>query len=213
MKENAQYLDIKQRIRNGEGSENFMCKFYWKARYLNSRILTVCSITCNNFRHGSYTPDELLMYQIDGNNRNCWKRLLMRFATTIIRRFPYLHKMDNLMIDHKLGNVKYYTHNQDLVPILSIRDGKFQNISIPIEDLEKFNEIIKNRETRNAAVVEEELLKIRAEKSEQEIINLKEKLDLVQENMQKNTEMLLNFMSNAFTEMNSNFLMQQLQKS
>ena len=125
----------------------------------------------------------------------------MRFAISIVTRFPNLHKMDNLVIDYKLQNVLYCTSNQELLPILSSTNGRSQKFSISIEDFDKFLAIIKTRETRNAAMIEEDLVKSNAEMSQREIVGLKKKLELVQ----KDTEMLMSFMKNGFTEMNDNF--------
>ena len=106
--------------------------------------------------------------------------------------------MDNLVIDHKLHNVTYCTHNQDLHPILSTTNGKSQKFSLPIEDFEKFIEIIKKREARNAAIDEEELVKLRTEKNEREIVNLNVKLESMQ-------ELLMSFITNEFKEVRNNF--------
>ena len=112
----------------------------------------------------------------------------MRFAIRIIKRFPYLHKMDNLVIDNKLRNVAYCTHNEELVPILSTLHGGSQKFSLINDDFEKFNNIIKNREARNET-------QLGTEKNKLEIENLNVKLDL----LQKDTRSLLN-------EMNANIL-------
>ena len=37
LKDNSLFHDVKQRIRVGEGSENFMCNFYWKARLVKHK--------------------------------------------------------------------------------------------------------------------------------------------------------------------------------
>lgn len=134
--------------------------------------------------------------------------MIMRLATIIIKRFPYLHKMDNLVIDYKLRTVKYSSYSQELVPILSRINGKSYDFFIFNEDFEKLSEIIKNRELNNHAIEDEQLANLRIEKNEQEIVNLKQKLEL----MQKDSEILINCVKNGFTEMNDNFLkvMEQL---
>ena len=157
-------------------------------------------INSMNFRLGPYTPDELLMYHIEGNNRNCWKRLLMRFAISIVKRFPYLHKMENLVIDYKFHNVAYCSYTKEMHPILTATNGKLRKFVILNEDFEKLNEIIKNREARNDAIDEEELVKLRTDRNQQEIINLNVKLERVQ----KDADILLSFIKNGFIEVNAN---------
>lgn len=140
------------------------------------------------------------MYDIDGKNNNCWNRLLMWFSKCIIERFPYLHKMDNLKIDYKLRNVEYFTHNQELVPILSTIKGSPQNFYILNEDFEEMNEIIKDREANNDQINEDELAKLAVRESKQEIVKLKKQL----ERIQNDSEILMNFLRNEFIEMKAN---------
>ena len=139
-------------------------------------------------RKRTSTPEEFMMYQIDGIRPNCWKRLLMRFPLSIVKKFPYLHKLDNLVIDYKARNVQYCTQDQNLLPILSIRQGGSLNHSIINEEFEKFNEIIKKRELRNSARADDDLLKLNTEKNQREIQKLKDTVE------------------NGYNEMNSNIL-------
>ena len=131
-------------------------------------------------RKRTLTPEEFMMYQIDGTRPNCWKRLLMRFPLSIVKKFPYLHKLDNLVVDYKARNVQYSTQDQDLLPILSMRQGKSLTYSILSEDFEKFNDIIKKRELRNFARVENDLLKLNTEKNQRGIQKLKDTVENIE---------------------------------
>ena len=135
------YLDIKQKIRDGEEYENFLCNF--------------------NFLFSKY------------------------------KRYPFLHKMDNLEIDYKLRNVSYCTKENDVRPILSKVFGGVQKFFLINEDFEKFDEIIKKREARNTVIHAEELLQLENERDKQEII---EKFERLQQDQNTSTELLTRFL-------------------
>lgn len=76
-----------------------------------------------------------------------WRRKAKNVLIYIVQRFPYLHKMDNLMVDYKLRTVDY-GKNQESVPILTEMDGDIISFKFGNEDFEKLYAIIKDRDSK-----------------------------------------------------------------
>lgn len=62
----------------------------------------------------------------------------------MIKRFPFLHKMNNLCIDLKHKTVEYEI-NEKQEPILKFYSGKSTEYKLQDETLDNFNDIISNK--------------------------------------------------------------------
>ena len=72
------------------------------------------------------------------------RRLGQRVLLIFINQFPFLHKMDNLVVICKHRNVEYL-FKMSLQPILLSRNGMNHCFKLNNDDFEKFNKILKNR--------------------------------------------------------------------
>lgn len=107
-----------------------------------------------------------------------------------IRKFPYLHKIDNLLIDFKKKTI-YYEQDQRKFNVLQTRAGKVKRYVLDDETLKKFNEIMDKNQSQ-AEDVNEKLEYLQAQmRSFNEIVTskrsreeeLNEKFDILQAQM------------------------------
>ena len=72
------------------------------------------------------------------------RRLGQRVLLIFINQFPFLHKMDNLIVMCKHRNVEYL-FNKSLQPILLTKVEKAHCFKLNNDDFEKFNKVLKKR--------------------------------------------------------------------
>ncbi|XP_070504577.1 uncharacterized protein [Chironomus tepperi] len=153
LKEHAEFLNLKQQIRNASECEGVLCNVYWKV--------------CRTSKPNSW-----------------WRKCVMFIMTLLIRKYPYLHKMDNLCIDFKRKTVKYeWDHKQ--THILRTFNGGMKRYTLDEETINEFREIIEKRHSTDEGVNE------KVENLQNEVKKLKLSLKCQHEEMKKLIEELL----------------------
>jgi hypothetical protein len=109
---------------------------------------------------------------------NWWRKSILFLISLPVRKYPYLHKIDNLCIDFKRKTVKY-EQDQKRCNILTTKSGKSEKYLIDEETVEKFCEIIAKRHSR------EENVKQKVESLQSEVKKLKISLKNQHEEMKK----------------------------
>lgn len=130
-----------------------------------------------NYRRKTKNPDT--------TPHESWSRFVKYLLTFMIRKYPYLHKMDNVCIDLKQKQIQY-VNNQKFVPILTTHTGKFSVYMLNDETMEHFKTIIKNKCNEKAntskcmkSMIEHKFLESNAkfERQSQELKELKELIE------------------------------------
>ncbi|KAL7033754.1 hypothetical protein ACKWTF_007711 [Chironomus riparius] len=153
LKEHAEFLNLKQQIRNASESEGVLCDVYWKV--------------CQTSKQNSW-----------------WRKCVMFIMTLLIRKYPYLHKMDNLCIDFKNKTVKYeWDHKQ--THILRTNNGNTGRYTLDGETIKKLREIVEKRHSTEESVNE------KVENLKDEVKKLKLSLNNQHEEMKKLMEAFL----------------------
>ncbi|CAO1407474.1 unnamed protein product [Diamesa serratosioi] len=161
LKQKAEYLTLKKQIRNGAECEGVICKMYNNIRGNKDRL----------------EPEKL----------GCWGRFIKCLLTFMIKRYPFLHKMDNLCIDLKHKTVEYEINDKQ-VPILKFHSGKSTAYILQDETLDKFNDIICNRNNEVTDVTQ--TIETLIAESKQMKINISESNQCQQMEMKSNTKFL-----------------------
>lgn len=102
----------------------------------------------------------------------------MSIMTLLIRKYPYLHKMDNLCIDFKRKTVKY-EWNYKQTYILRTFNGDTERYSLDGETIKELREIIDKRHNTEEGVNE------KVENLQDEVKKLKLSLRNQHEEMKK----------------------------
>jgi DNA repair ATPase RecN len=76
-----------------------------------------------------------------------WRQSLIYFMSLLVRKYPHLHKMDNLCINFKTKVVKYEA-DEKRYHILQTRDGNVNKYTLNVETLKKLRAILDNRLTQ-----------------------------------------------------------------
>lgn len=84
---------------------------------------------------------------------NWWRNFIMFVMSTLVRKYPYLHKMDNLCVDFKQKTVKY-EQDQKRFNILRTRSGEVGKYILDEEALKKLSEIIARKQQQEEGVNE-----------------------------------------------------------
>lgn len=108
----------------------------------------------------------------------------MFIMTLLIRKYPYLHKMDNLCIDFKRKTVKY-EWDQKRTHILRTFNGYTRRYTLTEETIKKLREIVEIRHSTEEGVNE------KVENLQDEVKTLKMSLKSQHEEMKKFIEELL----------------------
>jgi hypothetical protein len=80
-----------------------------------------------------------------------WQSIATFFVSLLVRKYPYLHKMDNLCDDFKQKTVKY-EQSQRRFHILRTRYGKSSKYTLDRETLKKLSDIIAKKQQREKTV-------------------------------------------------------------
>ncbi|KAG5680224.1 hypothetical protein PVAND_009747 [Polypedilum vanderplanki] len=148
LKEHAEFLNLKHQIRNAGESEDVVCDIYWKVSG-------------------------------DGKSKDKWWRKWSKyFISMLIRKYPYLHKMDNLCIDFKQKIVKYEL-DQKRTNILRTRNGALGKYTLDNETMKKFRLMLEERANKEESVNE------KVENLQSEVKKLKTTLRVQHEEMRK----------------------------
>ncbi|KAL7011966.1 hypothetical protein ACKWTF_014534 [Chironomus riparius] len=134
LKDDAEFLNLKQRIRTTADCEKILCNLYWK----------ICG-TKNTNQHRS--PRDIEKNNLDDNDQhlNFIKRTAKKILTFIVNRYPFLHKMDSLWIDLKYKAI-FYKLNKNQEPILRKKNGAVKSYSLDDENYEQLIAIIKKKD-------------------------------------------------------------------
>jgi hypothetical protein len=114
-----------------------------------------------------------------------WRRSILFLISLLVRKYPFLHKIDNLCIDFKRKTVKH-EQDQKRCFILTTKSGKSEKYLIDEETVEKFCEIIAKRHSR------EENVKQKVESLQSEVKKLKINLKNQHEEIKKLIQELIN---------------------
>ncbi|CAO1409106.1 unnamed protein product [Diamesa tonsa] len=140
LKKHAEFLTLKQQIRDVAESERVVCQIIWR----------VC---------GSAKKDPVEFDSEDNNSfikekqLSWWRLSLQYMLSLIIRTYPYLHKMDNLCINFKKRTVKYELSDKH-VHITTRFSGRFSHYTLHDETLQKLNAIVNKRYNQEISVSE-----------------------------------------------------------
>ncbi|CAO1413317.1 unnamed protein product [Diamesa tonsa] len=167
LKQQAEYLNLKKQIRNGAECEGVICQMYNNLRGSNDKI--------------------------DHQKLGCWGRFVMFMLTYMIKRYPYLHKMDNLCIDLK-DKIIECEINEKQEPILKFYSGKSIKYVINDETLDKFNDIIMNRCNEEVDVTQciQFMIEVESKQMKSELFELNSKLDKQNEELKEMFQKLIN---------------------
>ncbi|CRK97404.1 CLUMA_CG010794, isoform A [Clunio marinus] len=137
LKVHAEFLNLKQQIRSAAESEGVVSDIYWKAsgKLKNNK------------------DDDFEAKNNQKQNLRGWRRLTTYLISLLVRKYPYLHKMDNLCIDFKQKTVKY-EQDQKRFHILRTRSGVAGSYILDEETLKKLSEIVAKRHLQEQSVNE-----------------------------------------------------------
>lgn len=138
LRDYAEYLNLKQQIRNAAESEGVVCDIYWRISGRHQKSLEDYD---NKSIQSNFKTFE----------SNWWRRFITYIVSMLVRKYPYLHKMDNLCIDFKQKTVKY-EQDQKRFNILRSRSGIGGLYNLEEETLKKLNDIVAKKQLQEESV-------------------------------------------------------------
>lgn len=140
LKEHAEFLSLKQQIRNASESESVLCHIFWKISGKSCKASSGDDVESNN------ANDEI--------QQSFWKRFILYLMSLLVRKYPYLHKIDNLCIDFKRKTVKYEI-DQRRIHVLKTRSGDVGQYKLNKKPLKKLHGIVEKQHSQELSVNEQ----------------------------------------------------------
>lgn len=164
LKHEAEYLNLRQQIKNAAETEGVICNIYDKICG-SSQILS-----CD---------ESDLDGEKDFKPKQVWyQRFACFLISLLVHKYPYLHKMDNLCLDFKLKRVMYEQDDRRF-HILQLRSESVEHYRLKQETLKSLTEIISKNNSNESNVNE------KVESLQQEIKSLKMKMRYQHEELKK----------------------------
>lgn len=88
----------------------------------------------------------LILSFLSQNRFAPFRKLVMFIMTLLVQRYPYIHKMDNLIVNFKNKKVKYEL-NQKRIHILRTHGGSNQNFILDERTYKNLSSIVERRHT------------------------------------------------------------------
>lgn len=121
-----------------------------------------------------------------------WRRSVIYLIALAVRKYPYLHKMDNLLIDFKKKTVQY-EQDQKNFHILQTRSGSAQKYILDDDNLKRFSEIVATQQSHEESV-DEKIESLQAQMNEFKM-SIDEKLEAFQTSVDEIKTLLLQLLS------------------
>lgn len=165
LRDYAEYLNLKQQVRNAAESEGVVCDIYWKISGQTKK-------TSEGYDSHSIASKQ------NQSVASWWRRFVTYIICMLVRKYPYLHKMDNLCIDFKKKTVKY-EQDQKRFNVLRTRSGGIGVYILEEENLKKLSDIVAKKQLHEESVNE------KVESLQAELKKLKTSMRLQHEDMKK----------------------------
>lgn len=173
LKQQAEYLSLKQQVENLSETEGVICDIYEKMSDNfdeNSNLLAI---------------EEKNAHMLIKNSRKWYRRFGCYLITILVRKYPFVHKMENLCVDFEHKRIKYEQDDRRFF-ILQQYSGTLEKYHPDQERLKDMSDIVVSNQSQEKNINEE------IENLQQELKNVKMQMTSQYEEIKRLLENLTN---------------------
>lgn len=144
LKQQAEYLSLKQQVENAAETEGVICDIYEKVS--------------GDFNDDEQEPDDsedkVQEITMTKKPRKWYRRLGCFMISLLVRKYPFVQKMDNLCVDFEFKRIKYEQDDRRFY-VLQHNSGSIQNYRPNQETLKAFSDIVVSNQSQEKNLNEE----------------------------------------------------------
>lgn len=177
LKQQAEYLSLKQQIENAAETEGVICDIYQKVSG---------DFDDDEQQQEEYEDEKSQAMILTKKPRKWYRRFACFMISLLVRKYPFVQKMDNLCVDFEFKRVKFEQDDRRFY-VLQQNSGSIQNYRPNQETLKAFSDIVVKNQSQETNLNEE------IEVLQQELKSVKLRMTSQHEEIKRLLENFTNF--------------------